>query len=64
MTDDLSGIKSYQATLNGEWLMMEYDPKRAKIWAKPLDANKPLRGLLEISVQDLVGNQSQLQVEL
>ena len=27
ITDDLSGIKSYSATLNGKWILMEYEPK-------------------------------------
>jgi hypothetical protein len=25
--DDLSGIANYEATLNGEWILMEYEPK-------------------------------------
>ncbi|MBT8185650.1 MAG: M23 family peptidase, partial [Eudoraea sp.] len=28
IADDLSGIDSYSATLNGEWILMEYEPKR------------------------------------
>jgi len=27
IADDLSGIASYNATLNGEWILMEYEPK-------------------------------------
>ncbi|NNC60819.1 MAG: M23 family metallopeptidase [Eudoraea sp.] len=27
ISDDLSGINSYEATLNGEWILMEYEPK-------------------------------------
>lgn len=27
ISDDLSGINSYRATLNGEWILMEYEPK-------------------------------------
>jgi len=27
ISDDLSGIKTYSATLNGEWILMEYEPK-------------------------------------
>ncbi len=25
--DDLSGIKNYRGTINGQWILMEYDPK-------------------------------------
>lgn len=28
IADDLSGIDSYSATINGEWILMEYEPKR------------------------------------
>ena len=28
LADDLSGIASYSATINGEWILMEYEPKR------------------------------------
>ena len=28
ITDDLSGIKSYRGTLNGKWILMDYDAKR------------------------------------
>jgi hypothetical protein len=27
IADDLSGIATYNATLNGEWILMEYEPK-------------------------------------
>jgi hypothetical protein len=25
--DDLSGIKNYRGTINGQWILMEFDPK-------------------------------------
>ena len=28
ISDDLSGVNTYAATLNGEWILMEYEPKR------------------------------------
>lgn len=27
MTDELSGIQSYRGTLNGKWILMQYDAK-------------------------------------
>jgi len=27
ISDDLSGVDTYRATLNGEWILMEYEPK-------------------------------------
>lgn len=29
--DDLSGIKSYSASINGQWILMKYDPKTKSI---------------------------------
>ena len=31
IADDLSGINTYSATLNGEWILMEYEPKTRTI---------------------------------
>ncbi|WP_136467251.1 M23 family metallopeptidase [Flagellimonas onchidii] len=31
ISDDLSGISTYNATLNGEWILMEYEPKTRTI---------------------------------
>jgi len=28
ITDDLSGVDTYRATLNGQWILMEYEPKK------------------------------------
>ncbi len=32
ISDNLSGIKSFNAYLNGEWVLMEYDAKSASLW--------------------------------
>jgi len=59
IADDLSGIKTYDATLNGEWILMEYEPKR-----KPLTYNFDDKILnkkectLEVIVTDNVGNKT------
>ena len=31
ISDDLSGVDTYEATLNGEWILMEYEPKTSTI---------------------------------
>lgn len=31
ISDDLSGIDTYSATLNGEWILMEYEPKKSTL---------------------------------
>ena len=29
--DDMSGIKSYRGEIDGKWILMEFDPKRARL---------------------------------
>ena len=31
ISDDLSGIDTYSATLNGKWILMEYEPKKSTL---------------------------------
>ncbi len=57
ITDNLSGVNSYSATLNGDWILMEYEPK-----TKTLTYNFDDKILdkkqcdLEVIVTDNVGN--------
>lgn len=63
ISDDLSGIASYRATLNGEWILMEYEPKTNTITYDFDD--RTLNGNqfdLEVSVTDNVGNSSQYKL--
>lgn len=59
ISDDLSGINSYTATINGEWILMEYEPK-----TKTITYNFDDRILdktqcdLKVVVTDNVGNSS------
>ncbi|UII75247.1 M23 family metallopeptidase [Flagellimonas sp. HMM57] len=59
IADDLSGVKTYNATLNGEWILMEYEPK-----TKTLTYNFDDKILnktqcdLKVIVTDNVGNTS------
>ena len=57
VADDLSGIDSYSATLNGEWILMEYEPKR-KTLTYNFDDNilDKTQCELEVVVRDNVGN--------
>lgn len=59
--DKGTGIKSYNATIDGEWILMEYDLKKKQIVYQFKD--KKLVGskhLLEIEVEDNVGNTNTL----
>ncbi|WP_222984637.1 M23 family metallopeptidase [Flagellimonas meishanensis] len=59
ITDDLSGINSYNAWLNGEWILMEYEPKTNTItYNFDDDVAKETQCELRIVVTDNVGNSS------
>ena len=57
LKDDVSGIKSYNAFLNGKWALFEYEPKLNLIFHKISD-NIINNGenILLINFQDGVGN--------
>ncbi|MEQ8906144.1 M23 family metallopeptidase [Ekhidna sp.] len=54
--DDLSGIKSFKATINGEFVLMHYEPKRNLIWSQKLNENIPFRGRFVLEVIDNSNN--------
>jgi hypothetical protein len=57
ITDDLSGIDTYSATINGKWILMEYEPKKNTITYN-FDNNilDQKQCDLEVIVTDNVGN--------
>lgn len=54
--DKKSGIKSFNAYINGQWLLMKYDYKRNMIWSDRLDKSVPLKGKLKLEVVDEANN--------
>lgn len=56
--DDLSGIAYYEANINGEWLLMNYDYKTNMIWAERQNSKVPLKGDLSVKVVDNAGNEN------
>ena len=56
--DPLAGIQSYNAYLNGKWLLLEYDFKKSTITTRRKDPTKPLKGELKVIVVDEVGNEN------
>ena len=53
--DNLSGIKSFEALVNGEWILMRYEHKQAVIWSEPLEGNLG-KGPVILRVTDQAGN--------
>ena len=56
--DDLSGISSYRATVDGQWLLMYYDSKTATIWSERLDKDVLMKGEFKLVVVDQAGNRA------
>ena len=59
LRDDLSGIRNYRATVNGKWILMEYDAKKG-ILVHDFNDGKitDTKNNLKIIVTDNVGNSS------
>ncbi len=55
--DNLSGIASYEASVNGQWLLMKYDYKTGILQSERLDKSKPLQGDFQLKVKDKLGNE-------
>ena len=64
ISDNLSGIYSFSATLNGQWILMQYDYKQNLIWSDPLDPTQPLKGKLVVEVVDNAGNNTVFETNL
>ncbi|RAV27510.1 M23 family metallopeptidase [Sinomicrobium soli] len=57
ITDDLSGIDTYRATINGKWILMEYEPKQNMLTYDFEDMSfDESKQQLEVVVTDNVGN--------
>jgi hypothetical protein len=56
--DDLSGISYFEASINGEWLLMNYDHKTGVVYAERLDTTRALKGDFTLKVVDQAGNES------
>ena len=59
ISDDFSGIKSYRGTINGKWVLFEYEPKRKLLTYDFSDkVFEQAKHELELEVEDNVGNKS------
>ncbi len=54
--DNLSGISTFDAYINGEWLLLNYDYKTGIIFSEKLNKKVPLKGAFELVVTDIAGN--------
>lgn len=54
--DDLSGIASFRAKVNGQWVLMNYEYKNRYIWSEKSDQMQPFEGEVTLEVTDRAGN--------
>jgi hypothetical protein len=64
ISDDKSGIGSFEALVNGEWVLMNYEYKKRYIWSEKLDSSVPFEGQLTLKVTDKTGNSTILQANI
>ena len=61
ITDNESGVKSYKGEIDGEWILLEYDPKKDLLVYNLNDKNyTTAKHNLNITVTDNVGNSTTL----
>lgn len=58
ISDNLSGISSYRGTLNGKWILMDYDAKNNLLKYEFDDRIHPGKNLFRLVVSDGRGNRS------
>jgi len=58
ISDNLSGIDKYEASVDGQWLLMKYDQKTGILQSEPLDKTKPMHGEFQLKVTDRAGNEN------
>lgn len=56
--DNLSGIKRFKAQINGEFVLLHYEPKQRLIWTQKLNENIPFKGEFILEVTDNSNNQT------
>jgi Peptidase family M23 len=56
--DNMSGIGSWRATVNGKFLLMCYEHKQNLIYSVKLNPEEPLKGEFVLTVADNMGNES------
>ena len=64
ISDDLSGIKHYRGTLNGRWILMDFDAKRNRLIYKYDNRIKAGSNKFHLVVTDGVGNRSEYSATL
>lgn len=63
VTDDLSGIHSWEVRVNGKWVLSEYESKQNLIFIPPGELTAGVQNII-LKVSDPLGNQATLETQL
>jgi hypothetical protein len=64
ISDNLSGIRSYRGTLNGKWILMDFDAKSGRLVYSTDDRMKPGKNEFRLVVKDATGNEAHYKAVL
>lgn len=64
ITDNLSGVRSFRATVNGTWVLMIWDKKQHLIYSRRKDENMTLKGEFVLTVTDYAGNTKEYKKQI
>lgn len=60
MSDNLSGIAEWTCTVNGQWVLLEYDYKNGNVWGSIPKSIPAGKHVMELIVKDNAGNTTTL----
>ncbi len=64
VVDNLSGIGTYEATLNGEWVLLFYEPKYDHLSLGELPKEMVRKGKLVLKMTDKAGNETTVEIDI
>lgn len=62
--DNLSGVKSFRAFVNNEFVLTEYDAKQSKLWSVKKDSSQKFYGELRLELEDNQGNKVRFETKI
>ena len=63
VSDNFSGINHYSATINEEWVLMEYDPKNNLLEHFFVEKETNEKKKLVLTISDGLGNKNKKEVQ-
>ena len=62
--DNLSGVKSFKAFVNNEFVLTDYDVKQSKLWSIKSDSSQKFIGDLRLELEDNQGNKIRFETKI